>query len=85
MDFLVTPRYRKIYTVIFGVMATSVIGQFQNISTPENINFYLRIFYRIRKLNCVCMLYCISKLLIINVCMCVCVGGGTGDVDVSDE
>ena len=46
MDFLVAPRYRFIYIIIFGVMSQSLFTTFQVISTPAGVNFYLGIVYR---------------------------------------
>ncbi|XP_064405984.1 stimulated by retinoic acid gene 6 protein-like [Halichondria panicea] len=48
VDFLVTPRYRTVYTVIFGVMATSILQVFQTSNIPDGFNnLYDKLFYKI--------------------------------------
>ena len=49
VDFLVTPQYRTIYTIIFGVMATSIIRVFQQFSAPEGLDLFALTFYKICK------------------------------------
>ena len=49
MDFLISPRHRFVYIIIFGVMATSLVTVFQLINTPSGLNFYVAIFYRTRE------------------------------------
>lgn len=47
MDFVTAPKYRMIYIVSFGVMASTLVLFYLNLSSPSVDNVYFKIFYKI--------------------------------------
>ena len=49
VDFLISPRYRFVYIIVFGEMASSLVLVFRTINTPSGLNFYAGVVYQTRE------------------------------------